>query len=126
MPTLTERLLKRYHSDVPHPYRLFEERASKLLPSREGVLLDAGSGRTVPVLRQFIGRARRLIGVELVSFTDVPEGIETYNADLARLPLADACVDLIISRSLFEHLTDPLAVYNELARVLKPGGAPCS
>jgi SAM-dependent methyltransferase len=36
--------------------------------------------------------------------------------------LADASVDLIISRSVFEHLVDPAAVYAEMARVLRPGG----
>jgi SAM-dependent methyltransferase len=86
-------------------------------------LLDAGCGRTVPVLKNYIGRAGRLIGVELVDFTDVPPGIETYNADLAKLPLSDASVDLIMSRSVFEHLTDPESVYREFSRVLRPGGA---
>lgn len=64
----------------------------------------------------------RLIGVELVDFTDVPHGIEAHNADLAHLPVPDGSVDLIMSRSVFEHLTDPEAVYAELARVLRPGG----
>lgn len=86
------------------------------------VLLDAGCGRTVPVLRKFQGKAARLIGVELVDFTDVPPGIETHKSDLGRMPLADASVDLIMSRSVFEHLTEPAAVYSELARVLHPGG----
>jgi SAM-dependent methyltransferase len=86
------------------------------------VLLDAGCGRTVPVLRKYLGRVERLIGVELVDFTDVPPGIETYNVNLGSLPLQDESVDLIMSRSVFEHLTDPDAVYREFARVLRPGG----
>ena len=85
-------------------------------------LLDAGCGRTVPVLRKYLGRAGRLIGVELVDFTDVPPGIEAYKADLAHIPLPDACVDVIMSRSVFEHLTDPEAVYREFRRLLRPGG----
>ncbi len=119
---LAQRLLERWYADVPHPYRLFEQRVSQLLGDGGQVLLDAGCGRTAPVLRKFQGRAARLIGVERVAFTDVPPGIETHNADLARLPLPDASVDLIMSRSVFEHLTDPDAVYREFARVLKPGG----
>jgi SAM-dependent methyltransferase len=86
------------------------------------VLLDAGCGRTVPVLRKYLGRAKHLIGVELVDFTDVPQGIETHNTDLANLPLEESSVDLIMSRSVFEHLADPQAVYREFARVLRPGG----
>lgn len=122
MTTLSERLLQRYYSGVPHPYRLFEEKVTSLLAPGGKTLLDAGSGRTVPVLRKFAGRAGRLIGVELVEFTDVPAGIEVYNTDLAHLPLPDASVDIVMSRSVFEHLTDPAPVYRELARVLRPGG----
>ncbi|MCZ8111332.1 MAG: class I SAM-dependent methyltransferase [Betaproteobacteria bacterium] len=123
MSTLAHRLLDRWYRGVPHPYALFERRVDSLLGAAgSGVLLDAGCGRTVPVLRKFLGRAERLIGVELVDFTDVPPGIETHNSDLAHLPLPDASVDMIMSRSVFEHLTDPDAVYREFARVLRPGG----
>lgn len=121
MSAMAERLLKRYYAGTIHPYRRFELLAEQLLPPG-GALLDAGCGRTVPVLRKFQGVAGRLVGVDLVDFVDVYAGIETYNADLARLPLADASVDLIISRSVFEHLVDPAAVYAECQRVLKPGG----
>ncbi len=120
---LAQRLLAKYYRGVPHPYTVFEQRVDSLLdPRRTSVLLDAGCGRTVPVLRKYLGRAGRLIGVELVDFTDVPPEIETHNADLATLPLQDESVDLIMSRSVFEHLTDPGSVYREFARVLRPGG----
>jgi SAM-dependent methyltransferase len=122
MSALAHRLLDRFYRGVPHPYRLFEQHVDRLIAQGARVLLDAGCGRTVPVLRKYLGRAERLIGVELVEFTDVPPGIETHNTDLAHLPLADASVDLIMSRSVFEHLTDPASVYREFARVLRPGG----
>lgn len=123
MTRLADRLLHRYYRDTPHPYRLFERRVQALVSGGAvRSLLDAGAGRSVPVLRKFLGTVERLIGVELVPFTEVPAGIETHNADLAALPLADASVDLIMSRSVFEHLADPAAVYREFARVLRPGG----
>lgn len=119
---LALKLLTRYYGDSVHPYLLFEQRVQSLIGPRTRVLLDAGCGRTVPVLRKFLGRVEQLIGVELVEFTDVPQGIQTHNADLGHLPLADASVDLVMSRSVFEHLTDPASVYAEFARVLRPGG----
>ena len=122
MSSLAIRLRDRFYDNDAHPYRIFDQRVAALLTDSEGTLLDAGCGRTTPVLRRFMGKAKRLIGVELVEFTDVPEGIETYNADLAHIPLPDASVDVIMSRSVFEHITDPEAVYREMARVLKPGG----
>jgi SAM-dependent methyltransferase len=121
MSALARRLLQRHYADRPHPYATFEQRiASSLRPDM--VVLDAGCGRTAPTLRKYLGRAARLVGVDLVDFRDLPPGIEAYKTDLAHLPLADASVDLIFSQSVFEHLTDPEAVYAELHRVLKPGG----
>ncbi|MBL8374626.1 methyltransferase domain-containing protein [Accumulibacter sp.] len=120
--TLSEKLLCKYYANSLHPYRAYEQRIDSLL-NPGATLLDAGCGRAVPVLKKYRGKARRLIGVELVSFTDVPLGIETYNADLSDIPLPDASVDLIMSRSVFEHLADPRSVYKEFSRILRPGGA---
>lgn len=122
MTAFADRMLARYYTGVPHPYRLFEEHVRSLITPRTQVLLDAGCGRTAPVLRKFLGSVPRLVGVEVVDFTDVPEGIETITADLGHLPLPDASVDLIMSRSVFEHLSDPQSAYAEFARVLRPGG----
>ena len=122
MTALAEKLLRKHYSNCAHPYRLYEQCVDRLLKPSD-TLLDAGCGRTAPVLKKYVGRAARLIGAELVDFTDIPPDIETYNADLANLPLPDACVDLIMSRSVFEHLTDPESVYREFSRILRPGGS---
>lgn len=121
MTALANKLLTKYYGNTLHPYKLYEQQVERLLRP-DSTLLDAGCGRTLPVLKKYQGRAQRLIGIELVEFTDTPQGIETYNADLANIPLPDACVDLIMSRSVFEHLTDPEAVYREFSRILRPGG----
>lgn len=121
MSRLSNYLLAKFYKSEDHPYRIFERCVmAQLSPDR--VLLDAGCGRTMPVLRQYRGHARRLIGVELVDFTEQIEGIESIKSDLANIPLPDASVDIIMSRSVFEHLVDPESVYRELNRILRPGG----
>lgn len=121
MSKLSKYLLSKYYRSEDHPYRLFEREVMSCL-SHELVLLDAGCGRTMPVLKGYIGKASRLIGVELVEFTESIDGIESVNSDLANIPLPDSSVDVIMSRSVFEHLVDPEAVYQEMHRLLRPGG----
>lgn len=122
MTAMSQRLLDRFYGHIPHPYRLFEAKVDALVDAGARVLVDAGCGRTAPVLRRYVGRVERAVGIELVPFTDLAPGIETHVADLAHMPLDDGVADVIMSRSVFEHLTDPEAVYMEFARVLKPGG----
>ena len=43
-------------------------------------------------------------------------------ADAKRLCFPDACFDLVLSNSVLHHLQDPIPLFNEMARVLKPGG----
>ena len=38
------------------------------------------------------------------------------------LPFEDSQFDIVFSKSVIEHLRDPLIVWNELHRILKPGG----
>lgn len=121
MSELAERLCRRYYANTAHPYRVFEDLVASLLP-QGGVLLDAGCGRTAPVLQKYRGKAGRLIGADMVDFTGAPDDLQLFNCDLATLPLDPGSVDLVMSRSVFEHLERPDLVYRELARVLKPGG----
>lgn len=39
-----------------------------------------------------------------------------------RIPYPDGAFDVVIANNVLEHLTDPIAVFHEIARVLKPGG----
>ena len=121
MTELAQRLKDRFFRQEDHPYRIFEREIDALLRP-EHVLLDAGCGRTAPVLAKYKGRAARLIGADLVDFDASVEGTELYKCDLADLPLDSASVDVITARSVMEHVTDPHAVYREMHRVLKPSG----
>ena len=44
-------------------------------------------------------------------------------ADAAALPFPDASLDLVVSTLSLHHWDDPVPIFNEIARVLRPGGA---
>jgi SAM-dependent methyltransferase len=118
---LAHRLRERYFGGEPHPYRLFEsEVTARLRP--DATLLDGGCGRTAPVLQTFRGRAKTLIGVDLVDFTADLPGLRLIRGDLGDMAVDSASVDVVMARSVMEHVDDPARVYAEVYRVLKPGG----
>jgi ubiquinone/menaquinone biosynthesis C-methylase UbiE len=120
MTALAQRLKDKYFGH-DHPYHAFDREVARHLRP-EHTLLDAGCGRTAPILASYRGQARRLIGVDLVDFAPTVQDVELYNADLSGMPLEDSSVDVVMARSVMEHVTCPVAVYAELYRVLKPGG----
>jgi len=121
MTKLAENLLERYFGDDEHPYRTLERAVDAVLVP-EHTLLDAGCGRTAPVLVKYRGKARRLIGADLVEFNAPVDGVVLLKCDLGDIPLPDASVNVVMCRSVMEHVADPAAVYREMHRVLKPGG----
>lgn len=121
MTALSERLAERYFGNDEHPYRRLEREVARHLRP-EDTLLDAGCGRAAPVLAKFRGKASRLIGVDLVDFDAPIDGVTLLNNDLGHLEVADSSVDIVMCRSVMEHVEDPAAVYREMHRVLKPGG----
>jgi SAM-dependent methyltransferase len=121
MSAWAQKLRQKHFGSAEHPYRTFENEVRRHLRP-EHTLLDAGCGRTAPVLQTFRGQASRLIGIEAVDFTEQFDGIELHNADLSATGLPPESVDVIMARSVVEHLADPTAVFGEFARVLRPGG----
>ena len=120
MTVLAQRLKDRYFRD-DHPYQIFEREVERHLRP-DHALLDAGCGRTAPILQKFRSRVRRRIGVDLVDFARVVDGLELHRCDLGSMPVEDGCVDVTMARSVMEHVTDPSRVFREIHRVLKPGG----
>ncbi|OXI18065.1 class I SAM-dependent methyltransferase [Burkholderia sp. AU15512] len=48
--------------------------------------------------------------------------VELHHADCARIPLADASVDIVFCHQTFHHLVEQERALAEFRRVLKPGG----
>ena len=110
---------KSLYSSGRHPYRILEHEALRHV-GPQSVLLDAGCGHNAPVLTKLAPHVARAIGVD--EGASRPPGVEYIQADLAYTGLERASVDLVVSRSVLEHLQAPLDVFREIHRILRPGG----
>lgn len=113
-------LCQYFFSSSIHPYKFYEMKILAEL-NADATLLDAGCGRTAPILIKFADKCKRLIGVDLEK-AEAIEGVEYIQGDISSIKFPDSSVDLVISRAVLEHVKDPLSVFKEINRVLKPGG----
>ncbi len=101
---------------------LFRERIlAQIKP--DSVVLDLGAGAGIVSQMNFKGLAKKICGVDLdPRVVDNPMLDEGRISDAGEIPYGDGLFDVVFSDNVFEHLDAPLAVYKEVARVLKPGG----
>jgi len=86
--------------------------------------VGAGTGAALPALRQRFPDAQLLpIDLTAAMLRAGPDRMQAICADAARLPLADATIDLAFSNLMLHHCPDPPAVLAEIRRVLRVPGA---
>ena len=107
-------IIDRHFPSRTHPYRIFEETiVHHLQPSY--TVLDIGCGRRAPNLVKLKGRAKSLIGLDMVDFE-----IKEPRSDFAhRQHLRDEryktnSIDLAYSRSVMEHIEDAESAFSEI------------
>ncbi len=76
-----------------------------------------GSVAGIDLSPHLVAAATRLAGAEGVS-----QRVTFQSGDVRSLPFADASFDAVVAHTLISHVSGPLAVLQEAARVLKPGG----
>lgn len=102
--------------------QLFRERIlAHLLPA--SAVLDLGAGAGIVEQMNFRGLADSVCGVDLdprVVHNPMLDDGRVANAD--GIPYESNRFDVVFSDNVLEHLDDPLTVFQEVARVMKPGG----
>ena len=53
----------------------------------------------------------------------VGDRVDFRTSDAAEIPLPDDSLDLVVSTLALHHWADPVKVFNEIGRVLRPGGS---
>jgi SAM-dependent methyltransferase len=112
---------------------------ANLKPGQVVLDLGSGGGFDVFIAAKKVGPKGRAIGVDMtpemlgkaraaipgfaekVGFTNV----EFRLGEIEHLPVADNSVDVVISNCVINLSPDKQQVWNEIARVLKPGGRAC-
>jgi ubiquinone/menaquinone biosynthesis C-methylase UbiE len=89
-------------------------------------VLDLGGGRNSPFVRHLSAEARStVVAIDLLeSELKANRQLDCrIVADVCRqLPLRDQSMDVVVTRSVLEHLVDPAVAVGEIGRVLADGG----
>lgn len=94
--------------------------------------LGCGAGTDLLIAAQMVGEEGRVIGIDMTESMlnrtrESAVGMGLENVELHRsliesLPITDASVDVVISNGVIDLVPDKDAVFDEIDRVLKPGG----
>ena len=112
---------------VGNPFKLGE-----IGPGQTVLDVGCGAGADTCVAALQVGSAGKVIGVDCTpAMIDKArksarhaalDNIEFHQADFANLPIADKSIDVVISNGAINLSENKVRVFQELYRVLKPGG----
>src|SRR5690349_12494446 len=103
------------------------ERARPIGPSARILDLGCGTGIVSRVLRERLGGAARLTGVDanaamLAVARRLAADVDWREANAMSLPFADASFELVLAQEMLQFVPDRAAAAREVHRVLAPGG----
>jgi SAM-dependent methyltransferase len=104
----------------------------RIEPGQVVLDLGCGAGTDLLIAAQMTGPGGRAIGVDMTaamlertraSGAEIGlRNVEAHESLIESLPLVDASVDVVISNGVIDLVPDKEAVFDEIDRVLRPGG----
>lgn len=114
---------------LKHAQALYEE-VLKEHVTTETTWLDLGCGHQVlsgwraEAENRLVGNCRMIVGMDydLPSLKLHRSIARKLKGDITKLPFADSSFDLVTANMVVEHLSEPNRQFQEVSRILKPGG----
>lgn len=120
------RFKRRYKHDVPtwdDSMIMLRDLVAHYVPDQASVL-DLGCGHGNFVLDELPQKWSKKVGIDFGPETTAGNTScqEIVHGDIHQLPFPEQSFDAVVSLWVFEHVSDPQKVFQEVKRVLKPGG----